>query len=67
VPILGAICCGFLAGPWTGRDPKQYVIAGFLVALGVVLWFVIVMVNKSMGVTLAEPAMEDIGGDGPTN
>jgi amino acid transporter len=67
VPIIGAVCCGFLAGPWTGRDPQQYVIAGVLVAIGVVLWFVTVAINKSLGVMAAEPAMEDIGGDGPTN
>ena len=28
LPILGAVCCAFLAGPWTGRDPVQYRIAG---------------------------------------
>jgi amino acid transporter len=67
VPVLGAICCGFLVGPWTGRDPQQYVIAGFLVAIGLVLWLVTVMINKSAGVTASEPEMEDIGGDGPTN
>ena len=22
VPVLGAVCCGFLTGPWTGRDPS---------------------------------------------
>ena len=30
VPILGALSCAFLAGPWTGRDPVQYRIAGVL-------------------------------------
>ena len=24
LPILGAVSCAFLAGPWTGRDPVQY-------------------------------------------
>ncbi len=38
LPIIGAIACGFLTGPWTGRDTEQYRIAGLLVALGVVLW-----------------------------
>ena len=32
LPMLGAICCAFLAGPWTGRDPVQYKIAGILIA-----------------------------------
>ncbi|MBW6424620.1 APC family permease [Rhizobium sp. XQZ8] len=39
LPVLGAISCTFLAGPWTGRDPVQYLIAACLLGLGVVLWF----------------------------
>lgn len=39
LPVLGAISCIFLAGPWTGRDPVQYMIAACLLGLGVVLWF----------------------------
>ncbi|MFD1747155.1 APC family permease [Rhizobium helianthi] len=52
VPVLGAVTCIFLAGPWTGRDPVQYVIAGILLALGVALWFVTVRVMKAV----AQPA-----------
>lgn len=36
--VLGATSCAFLVGPWTGRDPVQYEIAGVLLAIGVVLW-----------------------------
>ena len=32
-PPAGAICCAFLAGPWTGRDPVQYKIAGVLIGI----------------------------------
>jgi APA family basic amino acid/polyamine antiporter len=67
LPVVGAIACAFFAGPWTGRDPIQYLIAGILIAIGVVLWFVTVAVNRAAGVGPAEPAMEDIGGDGPRN
>ena len=52
VPVLGAVTCAFLAGPWTGRDPVQYGIAGILLAVGVVLWFVTVRVMKGV----AKPA-----------
>ena len=24
IPIIGALCCAFLVGPWTGRNPVQY-------------------------------------------
>jgi amino acid transporter len=38
LPLLGALSCAFLAGPWTGRDPVQYRVAGVLMAIGVGLW-----------------------------
>lgn len=37
LPIVGALSCAFLAGPWTGRDPVQYRVAGVLIGVGVVL------------------------------
>jgi amino acid transporter len=67
VPVLGAITCAFLVGPWTGRDPQQYRIAGVLIAIGVVLWVVTVLINRATGVKPVEPAMKDIGGQGPKN
>jgi amino acid transporter len=67
LPILGALCCGFLVGPWTGRDPTQYRIAGVLLALGVALWVVTVLVNRATGLKPAEPKMEEVGGSGPVN
>lgn len=67
LPVLGAICCAFLAGPWTGRDPVQYKIAGVLIGVGIVLWFVTVLINRATGVHPSEPEMADIGGAGPVN
>jgi amino acid transporter len=67
LPILGAIFCAFLVGPWTGRDPAQYKIAGVLLAIGVGLWVVTVLVNRATGVKPEEPVMADIGGPGPVN
>jgi len=65
LPILGALFCAFLAGPWAGRDPVQYTIAGILIGIGVVLWVVTVLVNRATGLRPAEPTMADIGGGGP--
>ena len=65
--VLGALSCAFLAGPWTGRDPVQYKIAGILIAIGVVLWVVTLLVNRATGLKPAEPDMADIGGRGPVN
>jgi APA family basic amino acid/polyamine antiporter len=67
LPVIGAIACGFLTGPWTGRNPEQYTIAGVLLAIGVVLWVITVMINRATGQHPAEPQMEDIGGPGPVN
>jgi basic amino acid/polyamine antiporter, APA family len=67
VPVLGGLCCAFLVGPWTGRDPQQYVIAGILIAIGVALWFVTMAVNKRLGQMPAEPHPEDLSERGLTN
>lgn len=44
--VLGALSCAFLVGPWTGRDPVQYSIAGVLIAIGIGLWLVTVVVMR---------------------
>ena len=67
LPVLGAITCAFLAGPWTGRAIVQYQIAGVLIAIGIVLWVITMLVNRSLGVKPAEPEMETMGGTGPVN
>jgi amino acid transporter len=67
LPILGALCCAFLAGPWTGRNPIQYEIAGILIGIGVVLWVVTVLVNRATGLTALKPDMEALGRGGPVN
>ena len=67
LPVVGAATCAFLAGPWTGRNPEQYTIAGVLLAIGVGLWVVTVLINRATGQTVADPAMEDLGGAGPVN
>ncbi|HQY96006.1 MAG TPA: APC family permease [Phycicoccus sp.] len=46
LPIIGAIACAFFVTPWTGRDPLQYTIAGWLLALGVVLWVLTWLANR---------------------
>jgi amino acid transporter len=67
VPVLGGLCCAFLVGPWTGRDPQQYVIAAVLIAIGVALWFVTMAVNRATGQKPSEPLAEDLSERGLTN
>lgn len=69
LPILGALSCGFLVGPWTGRDVVQYKIAGILIAVGIALWLVTVLVNRKLGVKPEGPTVdpEMKGHVGPVN
>ncbi len=67
LPILGAISCAFLAGPWTGRAVVQYQVAGVLIAIGIALWVVTMLVNRKLGVKPAQPEMDALGGMGPVN
>jgi APA family basic amino acid/polyamine antiporter len=47
LPVLGAVSCAFLAGPWTGRDPVQYRTAGVLLGIGVALWILTVAIHRA--------------------
>jgi len=48
LPIVGAISCAFLAGPWARSEAQQeqYKIAGYLLALGVFLWALTWIANR---------------------
>jgi len=48
LPIIGALACAYLVGPWTGRDPRQYTIAGILIGIGIVLWLVTWLINRAV-------------------
>ena len=39
-PWVGAVLCGYLVTPLSGRDAREYLIAAGLLAVGVVLYFV---------------------------
>jgi APA family basic amino acid/polyamine antiporter len=46
LPLVAALSCLFLAGPWVDRDVVVYEIAGGLMAIGVMLWVVTRLVNS---------------------
>src|ERR671910_1110842 len=63
MPILGALFCAYLVGPWTGRDPEQYTIAGILLGIGVVLWLVTYLIDRRIygrGVIERPEALEGV-------
>jgi amino acid transporter len=39
-PVLGVLLCGFLATPLSGRPATQFLVAGALLAVGVLFWLV---------------------------
>jgi hypothetical protein len=45
----GAFSCAYLASPLTDRDPIQYQIAGNLLLIGVVVWLLTRMLNRTLG------------------
>ena len=51
LPIIGMITCLYLVTPLTGRSSTQYVVAGWLLVVGVVLFFVTVLINKKLGIS----------------
>ncbi|KWT71533.1 Amino acid permease-associated region [Hyphomicrobium sulfonivorans] len=60
VAVLGVLSCGFLVGPWTGRDPQQYAIAAVLLAIGAALWVVTMLINRATGEHVRGP---DLSGE----
>ena len=48
IPVLGAIACAFFVGPWTDRDDRQYEVALWLMALGIVLWVITWFANRAL-------------------
>jgi amino acid transporter len=48
IPYLGAATCAFLVGPWTGRDTAEYKVGGVLLLVGIVLWALTWMWNRSV-------------------
>ena len=50
LPVIGAVTCFFLAGPWarSADQMAQYKVAGGLLAVGIVLWALTWFVNRAI-------------------
>jgi basic amino acid/polyamine antiporter, APA family len=51
LPVVGFIASAYLVLPFSGRPATQYIVAGGLIAVGVVLFFVTKLINKQLGIT----------------
>ncbi|MET1089549.1 MAG: APC family permease [Arthrobacter sp.] len=64
LPLVAALLCAFLAGPWVGRNVIQYQIAGGLMAIGVALWFVTWLINRRTNTASGGPVgLQNVGKD----
>jgi amino acid transporter len=64
LPLLAALLCAFLAGPWVGRNPIQYQVAAGLMAIGIVLWFITWLITRKTNAEPGEPVgTQNIGKD----
>ncbi|HEY0642834.1 MAG TPA: APC family permease [Nocardioides sp.] len=60
LPVVGAVCCAYLLGPWARleADMIQYKIAAGLLAIGIVLWALTWVTNR--GVRAKKTGFRDI-------
>jgi len=50
LPVIGFLTSLYLVTPLSGRPAQQYVLAGILVAIGIVLFFLTMAVNRQLGI-----------------
>jgi basic amino acid/polyamine antiporter, APA family len=48
VPVVGALACAYMVGPWTGRAVVQYEIAAWVLGIGLVLWACTWFLNRAL-------------------
>ncbi len=50
LPVVGVVTCVFLVTPLSGRPSTQYVLAAWVVGIGLVLFAVTLLINRRLGV-----------------
>lgn len=50
LPVIGFVVSLYLVLPFSGRPAQQYIVAGGLVVIGIVLFFITQMINKQLGI-----------------
>ncbi|ADT97686.1 APC family permease [Mycolicibacterium gilvum] len=50
LPVIGFLASLYLVLPFSGRPVQQYIVAGGLVVIGVVLFFITQLINKQLGI-----------------
>ena len=50
LPVIGFLTSLYLVSPLSGRPSQQYVLAGILIVIGIVLFFVTTLINRQLGI-----------------
>jgi amino acid transporter len=50
LPVIGFLASLYLVTPLSGRPAQQYVLALILVAIGIVLFFITMLINRQLGI-----------------
>ncbi|HEY9264026.1 MAG TPA: APC family permease [Mycobacterium sp.] len=50
LPVIGFVASLYLVTPLSGRPAQQYIVAGGLVVIGVVLFFLTQLINRQLGI-----------------
>ncbi|OFJ53187.1 APC family permease [Mycolicibacterium grossiae] len=50
LPVLGALASAYLVLPFSGRPASQYLLAGALIIVGVVLYGITALINRQLGI-----------------
>ena len=67
LPIVGALSCAYLVGPWTGRSLEQYWIAATLLAIGLGLGVIVYLINKRQHKQTRFEDPDELSSRGPRN
>jgi amino acid transporter len=50
LPVIGCAASLYLVTPLSGRPAAEYLVAGVLLAIGIVLFFITMLINKQLGI-----------------
>ena len=50
LPVIGFVTSLYLVTPLSGRPSQQYLLAAILIAIGIVLFFVTMVINRQLGI-----------------
>ena len=50
LPVIGCLASLYLVTPLSGRPGQQYLLAGVLIAIGIVLFFITMLINRQLGI-----------------